>query len=69
MNAVAETPTPAELAGRTFRMMREAHGLPLREVAAAVACSPSTLSRIELGRREAGDRYGALIDFYGQVHR
>lgn len=48
------TPTATELAGRTLRMMREAHGVTLRTMAARVGVSPSHLSRIESGERAAG---------------
>jgi len=46
--------TPQSLAGRTLRMMREAHGVKLRELAELVGISPSHLSRVESGERAAG---------------
>jgi len=46
--------TPQILAGRTLRMMREAHGVKLRELAEMVGISPSHLSRVESGERAAG---------------
>jgi DNA-binding XRE family transcriptional regulator len=46
--------TPQILAGRTLRMMREAHGVKLRELADLVGISPSHLSRVESGERAAG---------------
>jgi transcriptional regulator with XRE-family HTH domain len=46
--------TPQVLAGRTLRMMREAHGVKLRELASMVGISPSHLSRVESGERAAG---------------
>lgn len=46
--------TPQVLAGRTLRMMREAHRVGLREMAAKVGVSPSHLSRVESGERAAG---------------
>lgn len=47
------TVAPQVLAGRTLRMMREAHHASLRAVAAAAGVSPSHLSRIESGERPA----------------
>jgi len=46
---------PAVLAGRTLRMMREAHNVGLREMARLVGISPSHLSRVESGERSAGE--------------
>ena len=46
--------SPQVLAGRTLRMMREAHGVSLRKMAARVGVSPSHLSRVESGERAAG---------------
>lgn len=47
--------TPATvLVGRTFRMMREAHGISLRDLAVRVGVSASHLSRVESGERAAG---------------
>lgn len=46
--------TPQVLAGRTLRMMREAHRVGLRELAGLVGISPSHLSRVESGERGAG---------------
>lgn len=40
-------------AGRTLRMMREAHGVGVRDLAAMVGISPSHLSRVETGERAA----------------
>jgi transcriptional regulator with XRE-family HTH domain len=37
-----------------MRMMREAHGVGLREMAGLVGISPSHLSRVESGERAAG---------------
>lgn len=45
---------PLVLAGRTLRMMREAHDVGLRELAGLVGISPSHLSRVESGERGAG---------------
>ena len=45
--------TPAELAGRTLRMMRNAHGATVGELAGLAGCSPQHLSQVELGRRNA----------------
>jgi transcriptional regulator with XRE-family HTH domain len=42
---------PRVLVGRTVRMMRKAHGVGLRELAAMVDVSPSHLSRVESGAR------------------
>lgn len=57
--------SPQVLAGRTLRMMREAHHIGLRELASLVGISPSHLSRIEGGERAAGgeltDRICAVI--------
>lgn len=47
------TVAPQVLAGRTLRMMREAHHASLRDVAAAAGVSPSHLSRVESGERPA----------------
>ncbi len=58
--ATAKTPqdlprvAPQTLAGRTLRMMREAHNVGLRELANLVDISPSHLSRVESGQRAAG---------------
>lgn len=57
----APQPTPQELAGRTLKMMREAHHVGLRELAALVGVSPSHLSRVERGERSAGDSLTARI--------
>ena len=46
-------PSPSVLAGRTVRMMRKAHGVTLRDMAALVGLSPGHLSRIESGERVA----------------
>jgi len=46
--------SPQVLAGRTFRMMREAHRVTGRELAGIVGISPSHLSRVENGERAAG---------------
>jgi transcriptional regulator with XRE-family HTH domain len=46
--------TPQVLAGRTMRMMRQAHRVGLREMAGLVGISPSHLSRVEKGERAAG---------------
>jgi transcriptional regulator with XRE-family HTH domain len=46
--------SPQVLAGRTYRMLREAHGVSLRSLAAMVDVSPSHLSRVEQGERAAG---------------
>lgn len=46
--------SPQKLAGRTLRMMREAHEVGLREMAEKVSISPSHLSRVESGERAAG---------------
>lgn len=58
-------PSPQVLAGRTLRMMREAHGVSLRDLASRVDISPSHLSRVESGERAAGpdltDRICAVI--------
>jgi transcriptional regulator with XRE-family HTH domain len=45
---------PQVLFGRTIRMMRQAHGVGLREMAVLVGVSPSHLSRVESGERAAG---------------
>lgn len=45
--------TPQVLAGRTLRMMRETHGVSLRELAETVGISASHLSRVESGERPA----------------
>lgn len=45
--------SPEALAGKTLRMMREAHGIGLRELAGLVGISPSHLSRVESGERAA----------------
>lgn len=51
--------------GRTFRMMRNAHKLGLRELAAMVEVSPSHLSRVESGERSAGpELYERLCDTF-----
>lgn len=46
-------------------MMREAHGVSLRKMAAEVGVSPSHLSRVESGERAAGadltDRICAVV--------
>lgn len=56
---------PQVLAGRTLRMMRETHGVSLREMAATVGISASHLSRVESGERPATsdltDRLCAVI--------
>jgi transcriptional regulator with XRE-family HTH domain len=44
---------PQVLAGRTLRMMREAHHTSLRDLAARAGVSPSHLSRVESGERPA----------------
>jgi transcriptional regulator with XRE-family HTH domain len=41
------------LAGRTFKMMREAHGLTQAEFAGLIGVSAGHLSRVEKGTREA----------------
>lgn len=41
------------LAGRTFKMMREAHGLTQAEFADLIGVSAGHLSRVEKGEREA----------------
>ena len=46
--------TPQALAGRTLRMMREAHNVKLTALAEMVGISPSHLSRVESGERAAG---------------
>ena len=46
--------SPQVLAGRTFRMMREYHGLTLQEVADRVGIDKSHLSRVETGQRPVG---------------
>ncbi len=57
--------TPEQLAGRTFRMMRETHRLTLRQVAASVGVSHSHLARVESGHRAAGvDLTDDLVNFY-----
>jgi transcriptional regulator with XRE-family HTH domain len=45
--------TAEQLAGKTLRMMREAHQVGLRELAGLVGISPSHLSRVESGERAA----------------
>jgi len=45
--------SPQVLAGRTFRMMREAHRVTGQELAGIVGISPSHLSRVETGTRKA----------------
>lgn len=46
--------TPPEvLAGRTLRMMRNTHGVNLRDMAALVGISAGHLSRVESGQRPA----------------
>lgn len=65
-----ETPqvSPLVLAGRTMRMMREAHHIGLREMAGLVGISPSHLSRIESGQRAAGDDLTKRItDIIGEL--
>jgi transcriptional regulator with XRE-family HTH domain len=58
--------TPGQLAGRTLRMMREAHGLSVREVARNTSTSASHLSRIERGQAcGSDDLQDRLCDFYG----
>lgn len=47
--------SPLVLAGRTMRMMREAHHITLRDMAGRVGISASHLSRIESGERAAGE--------------
>lgn len=47
------TVAPQVLAGRTLKMMREAHGATLRDVAAPAGVSVSHLSRVESGERPA----------------
>lgn len=51
--AVSPQPSPQELAGRTLRMMREAHDVGLRELAGMVGITAGHLSRIESGERRA----------------
>lgn len=46
-----EVSSPRVLAGRTLRMMRDAHGASLRDVASRAGISPSHLSRVESGER------------------
>lgn len=46
--------SPQILAGRTFRMMREVHGLTQGDLAQMVGISKSHLSRVESGERPAG---------------
>lgn len=49
-------------------MMREAHGVGLRELAAMVQVSPSHLSRVESGERAAGpDLYERIVDTFGTL--
>lgn len=54
-------PAPQVLAGRTLKMMREAHNVGLRELAGMVGISPSHLSRVESGERAAGADLTARI--------
>lgn len=54
-----DTPTDAELAGGTLRMMRKAHHLTLADLAAAVGVTQSHLSRVETGERVASE--GLLV--------
>lgn len=62
-----QTP-PRVLVGRTFRMMREAHKVGLRELAAEVGVSPSHLSRIESGERSPGpDLYERIVDTFSSL--
>lgn len=63
----AQTPSRV-LVGRTFRMMREAHNLGLRELAAMVGVSPSHLSRVEQGERSASpELYQRVIDTFAAL--
>lgn len=55
MTTATPLATPRQLVGRTMRMMREAHHVGLREMAAIVGISPSHLSRVESGERGAGE--------------
>lgn len=49
--------------GRTFKMMRESHGVGLRELAVMVGVSPSHLSRIESGERSpSAGLYERIVD-------
>ncbi len=49
----AATTPQGTSAGRTLRMMREAHGVSLRALAEAADVSPGHLSRVESGERIA----------------
>lgn len=53
--------TPAVLAGRTLRMMRQAHRVNLRKMAERVGISASHLSRVESGERPATAELTARI--------
>jgi transcriptional regulator with XRE-family HTH domain len=60
------------LTGKTYRMMRKAHGLRLVELAGMVGVTPSHLSRVESGERPASpalqDRIvSALADLSSQA--
>lgn len=58
----AITPNPdAILAGAALRILRQASGLTLRELADRVGAHRSTLSRFERGERECGEELRARI--------
>jgi transcriptional regulator with XRE-family HTH domain len=63
------TPSPPRiLVGRTFKMMRSAHGVGLRELAALVDISPSHLSRIESGERApSAELYQRIVDAIAEL--
>lgn len=45
-------PTATRTPGATLRSVREAHGLTLRQTAAAAGIDPAQLSRVERGRQQ-----------------
>lgn len=49
-------------------MMREAHGVGLRDLAAMVGVSPSHLSRVESGERSASpELYERVVDTFATL--
>ena len=63
--------TRARLAGSRGRVIREASGLSLRDMAAEIGVNPATLARWERGkflpRRSAAIRWARLLDDLARV--